>query len=207
MKVIVDSRESESRKKIASKHWNIEIQELPIGDYVYKDTVIEYKTMNDFLSSIRDNRLKKETISQAMEYPHHYLLLEGDVDKTLRELDYKGVLFTKAEYNGAITSLLTYTQIIPATNPSHAFRLMDLLFKKLYDGKNRMILPVEKPSTNPVYNYLAGVYKVGDVRASKIIQSLKLNNLEDLLNLTEKDLLNIDGIGKDTARRVMEAIR
>lgn len=207
MKVYVDSRESDARKKLAKKHWEVEIKELPIGDYIYNDIVVEYKNMPDFLGSIRDNRLKKETVEQAKEFKHHYLVLEGNVDKTLRELDYAGIQFTKAEYNGALTSILTYTRVLPSTNPSHSFKLMDLLFKKLSDGKDRTIIPPEKPSSNPVYNYVASVYKVGDVRAKAIIDTLNLSTLKDLLNVEESDLLQVNGVGKDTSRRIMEAIR
>ena len=109
-------------------------------------------------------------------------------------------------FNGALVSISTYTNVLQAGNQHQAFEIMDLIFRKTNDGKNRLQLPVEKPSNNPVFNYLAGIYKVGSDRANLIIDALELHNLNELMVITKEDLLSIDGIGETTANRVMEAI-
>ena len=62
MKVFIDSRE-QSRIKQASEYYTkqgltVEVQELPIGDYLFTDgndeVVFEFKTIADFISSIQD---------------------------------------------------------------------------------------------------------------------------------------------------------
>ena len=50
MKVYVDNRETEKRKKRAKKVFkNIEIKKLSCGDYVCGNTAIEFKRDDDFI--------------------------------------------------------------------------------------------------------------------------------------------------------------
>ena len=82
--LLVDAREHKRIPYIQARchtwGWDMEVKQLQYGDYVCGNTVIEYKTTLDFINSIMDGRLKKETIDQANHFPYHYVLIVGDVD-------------------------------------------------------------------------------------------------------------------------------
>lgn len=203
--VFVDSRETKPRINAAKKRWNTVVKQLPVGDYICDGKIaIEYKTMSDFLSSIRDGRLKKESINQ-LDFPYHYVVVVGNIDATLRSLRGK-YGYTKSEFNGALSSLLTYTKVIPASNMNHAFNLMDMVFNKCLDGKDRTIQSHSKLNSNPCFNYLAFIPGVGESRAKLITEELGLNNAHDLFTVTRDDLMSINGIKDKLADKILKEL-
>ena len=73
--IIIDTRETARMKSAATyfakQGYHIDTQKLKTGDYLINDKVVfEFKTWPDFMSSITDNRLFNETISQIEEYPN-----------------------------------------------------------------------------------------------------------------------------------------
>lgn len=205
--VYVDSREPQNRKIRAENKWNAQVEQLAVGDYVYKSTGIEYKTIEDFLSSITDGRLRAESVAQMYTFDHHYVMIVGDVDKTIAKLWFKAkVRVSRKMFDAALVSLTTYTNVMMAPTEDKAFDLMDLIFQKNNDGKDRTTIPLKKPTQNPVYNYLASIYKIGNEKARLITTELDLKTLNELMVIQKDDLLAIRGIGEDTANRVMGAI-
>ena len=72
-KLYIDSREHKripyAKARCMSWGWDYEIKQLRYGDYVCGNTVIEWKTTMDFISSVIDGRMKKEAIDQANHFP------------------------------------------------------------------------------------------------------------------------------------------
>ena len=54
----------------------IEFRELKVADYLVKDTAIERKTVNDFISSMKNKRLIKQ-LEELQQYKNKLLLIEG----------------------------------------------------------------------------------------------------------------------------------
>ena len=51
----------------------VSVEHLEVGDYIFDDQVVfEYKTFNDFCSSIVDNRIFNESVKQAERFQYHY---------------------------------------------------------------------------------------------------------------------------------------
>ena len=79
MEVVIDSREHH-RIKTAKQYYTehdckVQIKELPIGDYLFDNQVVfEYKTQTDFINSVRDNRVFRQTIRQQEHYPYHFVI-------------------------------------------------------------------------------------------------------------------------------------
>lgn len=208
LNVQVDYHESTSRQNKAAKRWNTTVEELPIGDFVCEHQVaVEYKTMPDFISSVMDGRLKEESLNQMEVFPHHYVMVEGNIDATLKQLRYTNVSFTKNQYNGAITSLLQYTKVIHATNEHHAFELMDSLFHKCLDGKDRTIHKVTKYGNNPCLNYIASIPQIGEDTASWIVNQYEPKKLSDLLDIGYDELTNVKGISDKKANKIIEYLK
>ena len=211
--ILIDSRE-QHRIDYAIKmfdKWGLDwkVQQLPIGDYVCGNTVIEYKTTGDFVNSVRDGRLQKEAIDQANNFPNHFIFVVGDIDNTIRYYNkfQRGRVFTRSQYWAAVASLLTYTNVVMFTNIDDAFICMKKVFQKCNDNSRRVVRPVEKNSSNPAFNFLAGIPGVSGKRAGMIVHMLQLESLNDLLLLDKTKLLNVDTIGNKTADNIMKAIK
>lgn len=55
-----------------------ETKGLKTADFVYKDVAIERKEASDLASSIKDGRLKEQTLRMLEDFNHQYIIVEGD---------------------------------------------------------------------------------------------------------------------------------
>ncbi len=213
LKVYMDSREHKERRKYAERRFHswgcdYEIKQLRYGDYVCGNVVIEYKTCIDFIQSIFDGRLKKETIDQANAFPFHFVFVVGSIDMACYQIKKytKKTDFHKTSFYSAMASLVTYTNVLCFPNEKDAFQMMKYVFEKCNDTNQRIVKPVEKLSRNPCYNFLVGVPRISQKRAENIVALHNLKTLRDLLNLDKKKLLAVDGIGDSLADEVLKAL-
>lgn len=204
-KVIVDHRETEHRKKIAKKHFkDITIETLEYGDYVYKDVAVEFKTVKDFIGSVKDKRVFNQAIGMSEMYNHHYVIIYGDVGKTLNELYRLRHVFTVNQYVGALASLSQITHVLKVENESQAFKLAKSLFEKCTDGKNRAIKsPNVKRHKNKLVGVLSYIGGINATRAEKLVDELNISSFYDLISLSEDDIKSVSGFGDKTAKSIV----
>ena len=102
MIIKVDNRESELLKKIEYlvqnneyyKEIKISVENLPLGDFIINDEVndliiIERKTINDLLASIKDGRYEEQSYRlNGINHPNHNItyLIEGNISNTNSKL-------------------------------------------------------------------------------------------------------------------------
>ena len=210
MEVKIDNREKKRIKKAVeyyeSKNHMISIETLETGDYLFEDKVVfEYKTYSDAFTSIMDNRLFDESLRQSEAYPYHYVIIVGndkDRQKALYNLYKLHIRFTIKQYYGAIARLNTYTNVIYAPNTPKAFKIMECQAEKCLDNKP-MIRELNKKTDNPALNILMFLPNIKYNRAKLIVDNLHLETVEDLFNITKKDLTDIKGIGSKTADNIL----
>lgn len=218
MKIIIDYRE-QSRIKPAIHHYKKHaptVEDLPTGDYLFNDKVVfEYKTFTDFIGSIVDKRVFNQSISQREAYPYHFVILElgesFNLEKALKKYNNrngKGRKVYDTQYYGTISRLNTYTTVIPVCGDSYeCFRVMLKQAEKCLEDKTLIKYPSVK-TANSALNYLCNdVRGVGLVTGENIVDTLKLETLEDLLGLTHDDLIRVTGVGDKTAENIMAKIR
>ena len=216
LKVTIDTREQD-RIKSASEYYKkqgleVEVTELEVGDYVFDHKVaFELKTVDDFVSSIQSNRVFNQAINQAEEFDYHYVIIVGGemarakaiaMSKHYREVSYHA-------YLGALASLNRYTTVIESYNPNitEAYYRMLIQAKKCLQNKP-IVKRFGKKDRNPCFNFLChDVYGINKHKAKIIVDTLQLNNLSDLLQLTTEDLTSITTIGETTAQRILKAIK
>jgi len=77
-KILIDYREKQSLvpAQLVKLGFEIEFQELKIGDYIVKDSVIERKTISDFRNSMINQRLLRQ-IEELQQYENKLLIIEG----------------------------------------------------------------------------------------------------------------------------------
>ena len=211
MNIIIDSRE-QKRIPIAKKYYEtqghkVTVQELPTGDYVFDDQVVmEFKTFGDFFASITDGRLWNETIKQMETYPIHFVVIHGTNRDYKQAFEHNGL--EDKHITGAIARLNTYTKIIRGTGTlTDTFELMKATAEKCLDNKT-ITRQFDTKTINPAFNYLA--YCIDGIkgeRAKTIVNTLKIETLNDLLKLDEKQLTNVPGIGPALSQKILEAIK
>jgi len=83
-KIIADYREKNSLviAKLINLGAQVEIKELKVGDYISNSTVVERKTIPDFLSSMKNKRLKNQ-LDELQQYKKKLLIIEGFNEKDI----------------------------------------------------------------------------------------------------------------------------
>lgn len=218
MKVLIDTRENDRIRPAMfffSINNNVSVEELDTGDFIFEENgqkaVFEYKKMSDFINSVMEGRVFNQAIDQQREFANHFVIIEGtDEDrKNICEELYcsTGVSFTKEKFYGAIARLNTFTTVLRVPNRKTAFEVMEQQAKKCFDDKAvAKVFP--KSEGNAAFRYLCYCCQgVGSKTAEKIVNELKLNNLEDIMQLKKDALMSIYRIGESTADTILEQVR
>ena len=219
LKVYIDNRE-QKRIKSATQYYTeqgleVEVKELEIGDYIFTDdhnsVCFEYKEINDFITSINDGRVFNQAINMAENYDYHFVVIRGTESERAKYLaiskNYQTV--TVFQYHGAIASLNRYTTVIESYTPyiNEAYYRMYIQAKKCLQNRP-IVRKFPRKHKTPALNYLSYcIYGLNYKRAKLIVDTYNLYSLEDLKTLDIDKLKEIDGIGENTARKIMEAIQ
>ena len=213
----IDDREKRSRIEHAVEFYekyndDVHVQQLPFGDYIFDDKVVfEYKTIKDFVQSVKKGRVFNQAIDQSTIYKYHFVIVvstERERRGYFNKLKHTGnsdLYFDEYKYIGAIARLNTFTTVIQANNETEAFLYMRSQARKCLDNKH-IVKRLEQKTDNPCFNYLMNIKHISDVKAELIVRELKLESLTDLLKIKNNDLQAINGIGSSTAGIVMKSI-
>jgi len=212
----IDNREKHSRIQHAKeyyKHDEVIIKELSFGDYVFENQVVyEYKTLSDFVKSVKTGRVFNQAIDQSTVFPYHFVIIistererRGYFNK-LKHFSGTDLYFDENKYIGAIARLNTYTTVLTASTEKDAFHLMRVQARKCLDNKH-VVKRLEKKTDNPCFNWLMNIKHISDVKAELVVRELELETLSDLLAIENNDLQAINGIGSATAGIIMKSIK
>jgi ERCC4-type nuclease len=226
MELEIDSRESTTRKESAysyfvSEDYSVSVRQLPIGDFVFnKSLVFEYKTVSDFIGSVKDGRIFRQS-RRMKQYPYSYILVEGDVFQEVHDRyenpknphywkirNGKEGDFTINQLLGSLATLHEYNHVIYVENMNQAFTIMKYLSTNILE-KDKDVKAIEVPvcqMSDPVGTFLCCCDGVSVKKAVWIKNALHLETLRDLLDVTHKDLVSVKGIGSKTAASIMEVI-
>lgn len=188
-----------------------EVTNLQYGDYIFNNKVaIEYKTMADFFASIQDNRVFNEAINQAENYDWHYVLIHGNEHERTKciAMSKQYIPVDLFQFHGAIASINRYSTVIECYSPyiNEAFYKMYIQAKKDLSTKP-IVKKFPRKDKNVCFNWLAYCnYGISAKKANAIVNTLDLHTLTDLQNLTEEQLLTVEGIGPKNAKSIIGAI-
>lgn len=218
LQVYIDNREQDRVKSgtiYFRKHgYNPIISELLVGDYCFTDNninvIFEYKTIEDFINSINDNRVFNQALNQSSEFDYHFVIIvgsENDLRKAKNTL-YRttGMSFNNKQLNGAVASLVEFTSVLMVKNESLAFDLMERIALKCVRNKP-VIHRFPKSKGTPAYRFLCNnVNGIGDKTAEKICRDLDLWSVYDVLCLNVDILTGVSGIGRKKAVNILSQI-
>ncbi len=198
MKIIIDKRENELFDKFTiylemfqNKNLILEKDLLALGDILIKDDnnllIIERKTINDLLASIKDGRYTEQSLrlSQNDECNNHNIiyLIEGNI--TSRNRDERKIIYS------TITSINAFKgfSIMRTSNIDDTTEWLFHMADKLCRGfKNNKILYSGGENTNKNY--------------TEVIKSVKKDNVTKE-NIGEIMLMQIPGISATLAKAVL----
>ena len=209
-KVTVDSREPKKVIENGRKLFYIDINTLDEGDVQNeaKTAVIERKEVKDFLSSIRDRRLKEQPLNMQ-KFPFRWIIIEGDFDK-LRKEDKRYRVYSDKMIAGKIASLEVKHKcsVLKVKNNREFWIQVERLFYQVENPEVAEYCKTYEPkitAKNKKDKVLSAICTVQGVSETKGL--LIKNECKTILNLckmTEEDLVKIPGIGPVIAKKIKE---
>ena len=202
----VDHREYRSPvvHHLVTKGMTVEPLQLDIGDYVLSSRIgVERKTVDDFLDSLMNGKLFRQLQNLRDSYARPILVVEGEDLFTKRNISHHAI------YGSFISILVDFG--IPIISTKNARETADLLYiatkREQRQDKKSVALRGEKPSPSQRQRQqyiLEGLPNVSSVLAQRLLDHF--GSIRALMNATEKDLMQVQGVGKAIAQGIIEII-
>lgn len=222
MKCTIDSREQEAINRILNYYnsnkanypniESIDVTELSTGDFCTNDNYlgIERKSVVDFISSMQGGRLKQQLYELRQQYQQPLLIVE----------DYDGIMdcITKNPQlhpnvlRGVVTSAFAHNGVhIQFVNGFYVPFVLELV-NKLYDGKKELYenfgyTPIRRTVTkdNFLKYFVYGLPFVKGILGSRLLEHY--SSVEEIINSSIEELMQIEGIGKKKAQKIKEVFK
>lgn len=202
--IYVDNRENTDLIKAFFRIDEIEVEskKLDVGDIVLSEQVaIERKAKVDFVNSIIDKRLFPQLIDLAKNYKRPVLILEGSENLfSIRNLNPNVIRATLSAIAVDLRMPIIYTNSIDETA-----QMVLTMVKRLNKEKKDISLVANKTAfseNEELEKFVSSIPKVNVSSAKAILAHFK--TVKDLINASEKLLLECDGIGKVRAKFLVD---
>ena len=202
-KIYVDHRELRSEVvKILSENFNIVPKQLDIGDYIFSERlIIERKTVNDFLESIKDGRLFSQILEMKKNYDRPVLIIEGE------SLFIRG--FHENSIYGALASIIADygIPIIFTKNARETAKFIEAMWRRETAERKEVSLRKEKRPMSDEERQRYIIESLPNVSA-KLSQRLleHFGNVKNVINAEVGELIQVKGIGRKTAEEIHEIV-
>ncbi|MFX1519610.1 MAG: helix-hairpin-helix domain-containing protein [Promethearchaeota archaeon] len=232
MKLFVDNRESDSVIEIARQVAQnlgciFKVQSLPLGDFLIINSneavVIERKKVNDFISSIRSNRLWQQLLNlmrteKILDHPikRQMLLIHGAFSEYLSTLVEINQICDLSSFWGQIVGaqqeiLFVYnTPVCFIENNTDALKsFLKITIQREERGKNeklpqgrwyRKSKRLDLPEKDQKSYVLASIPLIGDSLAKELLKNFR--TVRGIATASIKRLQQVPGIGKKKAERI-----
>ena len=206
IRIIVDERERKSGipDLLKSVGINIEIKTLPIGDYIVApETVIERKSLSDFVSSVFDGRLFDQCSRLKEHFQHPILLVEGNLDE-IDEITENPLIF----YGTIATIALDFKiPIIPTPNASHTAKLLVSMCSRKESAKGPFLKKIKKSNNlqKQQLSTLCSLPGIGEKLAVRMLE--KFGSPLRVFNATSSELAKVNGLGQARAKKIQNMLQ
>jgi len=206
IRIIVDERERKSGipDLLKSVGINIEIKTLPIGDYIVApETVIERKSLSDFVSSVFDGRLFDQCSRLKEHFQHPILLVEGNLDE-IDEITENPLIF----YGTIATIALDFKiPIIPTPNASHTAKLLVSMCSRKESTKGPFLKKIKKSNNlqKQQLSTLCSLPGIGEKLAVRMLE--KFGSPLRVFNATSSELAKVNGLGQARAKKIQNMLQ
>jgi DNA excision repair protein ERCC-4 len=201
MRMVIDEREKKSGipdllKKIGVK---VEMKNLPIGDYIVaSETVVERKSVHDFISSVFDGRLFDQCNRLKEHFEHPAIIIEGDIDE-INQIAENPLVFY-----GAVSSVALDFKIpvLPTPNASNTAKLLVAMCARQGKTKGPFLKKIRKSGNihHQQLSVLCSLPGVGEKLASRMLE--KFGSPSNSFSASIAELSKIEGMGESRAQKI-----
>jgi DNA excision repair protein ERCC-4 len=205
LRMVIDERERKSGipdllREVGVK---VELKNLPIGDYIVaSETVVERKSVNDFISSVFDGRLFDQCNRLKEHYENPAIVIEGDID----EIDQ--ITENPLVFYGAVSSVILDFKIpvVPTPNASHTAKLLVAMCARQGTMKGPFLKKIRKSGDlqHQQLCVLCSLPGVGEKLAARMLE--KFGSAGNSLNASISDLSKIKGMGEARAQKIRKIL-
>lgn len=191
--IIIDIREKNSlvASELIAIGCKINFKELKVGDYIVKNTIIERKTVTDFISSMINKRLINQ-LKDLQPQQSKVLLIEGITEQ---ELYHKESKINENAIRGFLLSIVLNYQIpiIYTKDAQDTAEFIKVLWKKQEKEKELGINAKKKSKdvNEQLQFIIEGFPGIGPKTAKKLLKEYK--TIKDILNAPREDLEKLIG--------------
>ena len=203
IKIIADSREKSSKvlRTLHDFDLQLELKTLPLGDYhLSQDIVVEFKRVDDFVSSLIDGRLLKQVKSLKESVLKPLIVVEGEESIFAQRNIHPNSLY-------GLMSTITLSYGVPILFTRNEIDTANLLFmiarREQTEGKTHFSLHAShKPfDEKEQLEYVVGsIPNVGPAAAKKLLKHF--GTIQNIATASEKAICEIEGIGPKTAKMI-----
>ncbi len=228
MKCLIDHRERKVARLIEGLFGEIEVVSLPLGDVLLAheeaSVLVERKTITDFFSSVRSNRLWDQLLrfmkmeeNLGFKIKRRILLLDGDFEKYLEPLweahSAKDIQVFWSQIMGALLEIIYVydTPIIVAENNEALRAFFKTLARREETGLNdklptarwyRKRLRTDLPVMDRKRYVLSALPLIGETLAKNLLD--RFGTISNIANASVKELQKVPKIGKKKAEMIYE---
>ncbi len=205
LRMVIDEREKKSGipdllKEIGVK---VEMKNLPIGDYIVaSETVVERKSIHDFISSVFDGRLFDQCNRLREHFEHPAIIIEGDIDEIVQITENPLVFY------GAISAVALDFKIpvLPTPNASNTAKLLVAMCARQGKTKGPFLKKIRKSGdvNRQQLSVLCSLPGVGEKLASRMLE--KFGSPSNSLNASAIELSKIEGMGESRAQKIRKLL-
>jgi len=205
LRMVIDERERKSGipdllKQVGVK---VEMTNLPVGDYIVApETVVERKSVHDFISSVFDGRLFDQCNRLKEHFEHPTIVIEGNVD----EIDQ--IAENPLIFYGAMSSVVLDFKIpvIPTPNASHTAKLLISMSTRKGNIKGPFLKKIRKSGDleRQQLSILCSLPGVGEKLATRMLE--RFGSTSNSLNASLIELSKIKGMGEARAKKIRKIL-
>ncbi|MGI0062641.1 MAG: ERCC4 domain-containing protein, partial [Nitrosotalea sp.] len=181
----------------------VETMNLPVGDYIVApETIVERKSVSDFISSVFDGRLFDQCSRLKEHFEHPAIIIEGNVD----EID--KITENPLVFYGAMSSVVLDFKIpvIPTPNASHTAKLLISMCARQDAVKGPFLKKIRKSGDlkQQQLSILCSLPGVGEKLATRMLE--KFGSTSNSLNASSVELSKINGMGDARAQKIRKIL-
>jgi len=180
---------------------------LKTADFVYKDVAIERKEASDLASSIKDRRLKEQSVRMLEDFEHQYIIVEGNP----YNLEYSN-LHDNSFIGTMVSRTVDGIGIIYTPDEQGTAYAINKIISKHEEGEEKVeeLKRTNADTEDVQVAMISCVEGVSGKKATKIFEETKFNSIKDILETNKaealQELQKIEGIGLKLSSRVYESL-
>ena len=209
--MIVDDREHDLIATLIDMGIKVDVQHLLVGDIIIGDICFERKEIHDLIGSL-NYRMWEQLLNMKTNYDKSLVIVEGDFKKFKPSYSQRIKFFSKNMYYGFISKALTKYNV-PVTVTQNIEETALLLQKieekmaKYSDGVidySKEVIRVRKGKGDVYIEMLATIPGIGIDKARLVLSDYKF---KELFDLSQKELIQIKGIGNKIAENIKKWLK